>query len=375
MAATLSSASAIPHYRTNASSGRVLLGNPGSIKIADYDGSNFKFSLNQVVEGSPSWMALSSANTLFAVDENSSNLRLFNLDTAANTLVLKTQQVGSAGVVHLEFNKQKTRMVGAAYGTGKIDVWNIENNGLKLIKTLDSVGKLGPGQDGRHPHQSLLDPSGRFFAVNDLGSDTIVLIDSKDDAFKISSTARLPTNGCGPRHGAFYPQGAAQATHYVVVCELANEVHLFSLAYTPDTINFTPVQKLSTFGKDFPPATSGAAAGELILAPNNEDLYISNRVTGNSTDSIAHFKVNKAANGTVNLSFKHSTSTTGVNPRMISFSKDAGTIFVGNIKSGNGLAALTRGADGILEDGSKGSLPVSAFGAEGFGPQFVLQIE
>ncbi|KAG5786426.1 hypothetical protein H9Q69_014422, partial [Fusarium xylarioides] len=59
--------------------------------------------------------------------------RLSNLDLEANKLTLKTKKAGSVGVVHLEFNSDKTRLVGAAYGNGTIDVWNTEKGGNRSV--------------------------------------------------------------------------------------------------------------------------------------------------------------------------------------------------------------------------------------------------
>src|SRR5687768_13149697 len=175
--------------RQATSPGRVLLSNNGHIYLADYTGSSFEITMTGDDSGhSPSWLAYSEPSLLYAVDEWSNLIRVFELDVAGDKLEKKAEEVGSAGVVHLEFNKERTRMVGAAYGAGTIDVWDISEGGLTLMSTLESDDPLGPNKERQaapHPHQSVLDPSGRFFAVNDLGTDHILLIDSADDAFKV----------------------------------------------------------------------------------------------------------------------------------------------------------------------------------------------
>ncbi|KAM0342981.1 hypothetical protein ACHAPU_009011 [Fusarium lateritium] len=388
LAALATSASALPHVArssypvpsasasaSGSSPARILLGNSGHIYIADFTPKTGKFelSMEQEIVGGNSWMAFVAPNLLYAVDENSNELRLFELDLKTNKLTLKTKKTGSTGVVHLEFNPEKTRLVGAAYGNGTIDVWNTENGGLKLVKTLDSPGKLGPNeerQDAPYPHQANLDPSGRYFAVNDLGTDSVVVIDSKDDAYKIAKNIPIEA-GCGPRHGVFYPRDAVKATHYIVACELSNQALVYSVKYEKNTLALEHYQSISTFGKDAPPKDiKEAAVGEIILSPNNKDIYISNRLTGLKTDSIAHFTI--AECGT--LTYADTVSTGGLLPRMMSFSLTGKHIFVGNQDGTNGLVALNRGPDGKLTEKPVATLPGSAFGEAQFGPQYVQQI-
>ncbi|KAJ4311760.1 hypothetical protein N0V84_010290 [Fusarium piperis] len=377
-AALASSVSALPRGSYAAAekpSARILLGNSGHIYIADFysQAGKLELTLEEEIEGGNSWMAFSSPNLLYAVDENSANLRLFEVDLAGNKLTKKSEKVGSVGVVHLEFNKAKTRLVGAAYGNGTIDVWNTEKGGLEFVKTIKSPGELGPNterQAASHPHQSILDPSGRYFAVNDLGTDSVVIIDSKDDAWKVADNIKV-TAGCGPRHGVFYPSGAEKATHYIVGCELSNTAIVYKVTYGDNTLAFTESQTISTYGKDQPPKDpKKAAVGEVILAPNNKDLYISNRLSGYDTDSIAHFTI--ASCGT--LTFADSVSSGGLLPRMISFSATAQHVFAGNQDGPSGLVALKRGKDGKLQEKPIASIPGSKFGEAGFGPQYVHQI-
>lgn len=364
---------------SSSSPGVVLLGTTGLIMLQDYTSTGLDSSMIQKVSGAPSWMAFADPNRLYAVDEFSSSLRYFHLDIPGRKLEAKTEKDGSAGVVHLEFNKDKTRLVGSAYGNGTVDVWNVEDDDLKLIKTLDAIGNLGPNkvrQAARHPHQAVLDPSGRFFAINDLGTDSIMVLDSKDDAFNFSSIYTINSPGCGPRHGVFYPSDGKKATHYIVVCEMTNQVHVLAVEYRDDTLIFSPVQNLSTFGTRYPPGNATtAAAGEIILSPDNKDVYISNRLTGNKTDSIAHFKVIEKDCGMITLSFGHSVSTSGLLPRMMSFSKDARSVLVGNQAGAEGVVALKRNKDGSLDEKPIANVQNRVFGETGFGPQFVQQIK
>lgn len=67
-------------------------------------------------------------------------------DPDTNELKLVQNATGSSGVVSLAFTQDKSIMVGAAYGQGQIDVWDIsaEDGSLKLLKQIPAGGTLGP---------------------------------------------------------------------------------------------------------------------------------------------------------------------------------------------------------------------------------------
>lgn len=354
------------------SSTRILVGHPEKIYVADIV-EGFQFSLERAVVGIPSWMVFSHPNLLYAVDESSNNVKVFNIDLDNHEVTLRTIKRGSSGVVHLQFNKNHTRLIGSAYGNGTIDVWNSTDGRLELMKTIPSQGQLGPHKERQtspHPHQANLDPTGRFFVINDLGTDSIITIDSRDDEFKVVNTTPVLPRGCGPRHGVFYPQNAFLATHYFVVCEISNQVLVYTVSYTQNVLNFKQIQKISTFGPDSPPVNAtSAAAGAIVLAANNKDLYISNRQTGNSTDSISHFKIKSSNSTSLSLNFISSASTYGFSPRMMNFSEDDRYILIANQGGGFGLVALERQPNGILAGN-----PFSVLGAPDFTPQFIQQI-
>ncbi|KAJ9419908.1 Lactonase, 7-bladed beta-propeller-domain-containing protein [Fusarium oxysporum] len=298
----------------------ILVGFPKHISVA-----------NKEVTGIPSWMTVSYPNLLYAVDESSNALTLFELNLVSDEITAKSSKEGSYGVVHLQFNADNTRLVGCAYGNGTIDIWNTTNGSLGLIKTIPSPGQPGPDKERQaspHPHQANLDPNGRFFIVNII---------------------HISPHGCGPRHGIFYPQGAFKATHYILVCEISNKVLVYTVSYRENYLDFTQIQSTSTFGPRLPPAnSSSAAAGAIVLAADNRHLYVSNRQTGNSTDSVSHFQIDQLNSTSLSLKFVGSASTYGVSPRMMSFSHDDQYLLIANQAGGFGPVALERRLDGTL---------------------------
>ena len=347
--------------------------------LAEKRDSNLAITMKRDHVGDASWMEYVAPSTLYAIDNASNKMGLYNINLDTNTITKKNEKSGTSGIVSIALNNRKTRLVGVSYNAGKIDVWNVDG-GLKLMKTFDSVGSLGPDksrQEAHHPHQAIAEPFGRYFVVNDLGSDTIIVIDSKDDKFTISGTTKVPTPGCGPRHGVFFPQTlGAKATHYAVICEMKNELHLFAVDYKDGKMGFRGIQKTSTYGKNFPPADpSEAAAGEIIVSPDYNHLYISNRLSGNATDSVAHFKLNKAGNGSVSAEFKDTVSSGGILPRQMSFSKDGKFIYVSDQDGEQGIIVLKVNPDGSLVSKPDGNIPMSTFGkGEAPGPKFIQQL-
>ncbi|KAF5697320.1 hypothetical protein FGLOB1_12854 [Fusarium globosum] len=309
-----------------------------------------------------------------AVDESSSALSLYEINLVSEEITAKSVKQGSSGVVHLQFNTDNTRLIGCAYGNGTIDIWNTTNGSLGLNKTIPSPGQPGPDkvrQASPHPHQANLDPTGRFFVVNDLGTDSIVVLDSNDDAFQIVNIIHISPQGCDPRHGVFYPQGAFRATHYILVCEISNKVLVYTVSYRENSLDLTQIQSTSTFGREFPPAnSSSAAAGAIVLAANNRHLYVSNRQTGNSIDSVSHFEISHLNSTFPSLRFVGAASTYGISPRMMSFSHGDRYLLIANQAGGFGLVALERRLDGTLDAEN----PISVLGAPDFTPQFVQQI-
>ncbi|KAK7733001.1 hypothetical protein SLS53_008330 [Cytospora paraplurivora] len=302
----------------------------------------------------------------------------FDQDT--NEVTLVQNAIGSSGVAFLEFNKDKTVILGAAYAQGTIDVWDVSasDGSLKLLKQIAAGGTPGPDQPRQaspHPHQALLDPSGRYFLVNDLGTDSIIVIDSEADYSIINRIAVTPA-GNGPRHGAYYPPGADKATHYFLASEIASLVTAFELTYTDDGtgISLAQLQSLSSYGEDSPPANAtSASAGELVITSDGKHLYVSNRLSGNETDSISHFSIDIDADEP--LTFVDQISSGGLVPRDFSLSTDETVLFSTNQDGELGLVAFTRDAEtGSLAEKPAASVTRDVFGAPSYGPQYVREV-
>lgn len=331
--------------------------------------------------GGASWALFKAPNIVYAVNENSNTVHRFTFDKATNSLAHQEATEGSSGTVHLELTSDGNHMLGAAFGAGMIDVYSVAEDGvLGLVKSIPSTGELGPkkpNQNGPHPHQVAREGSGRFFFAPDLGTDKVLVIDSQND-FNVTTQHQAPA-GCGPRHGSFLSLNGEEglSSHYVLVCELTSTLILYSLDFsTEGTVVLTQLQETSTYGVDFPPANATtAAAGEIAISNDNKSLYVSNRLTGNDTDSLSFFSVS-GTGADVRLAFAQAVPSGGAVPRMFSLSIDAAqeTLYVANQNAGVGLRKLGRAETGVLGEPLQ-DLPIDAFSAAGFGPQFVQEVD
>ncbi|KAL7809413.1 putative isomerase YbhE [Trichoderma aethiopicum] len=383
---------------------RLLISRPGHIYLATYSSSSsstipkITIDLDLPFPGNPSWLAIPPTDhtLLYAVNESGSSLHLFELDLPSNKLTQIAQRDNaSKGVCHLEFNKQGTLLLGSAYEAGAIDIWNTEDlRDPQLVTTLPSKDPVVDAGRVPHAHQAVVDPTGRFFVVNDLGTDSMLVLDALRPHVPVVRRVTVET-GSGPRHGVFYP-GAAEgtegkaATHYFLLCETRNCVEVFELRYREGDIEFTPRGSYSTFVSDgdgvgdegVPKRGAFAAAGEIVLSRDNRHLYTSNRLTTDPTETIAHFRIitaddDEEEEGGLKLELVGETSTRGKHPRMFSLSRDGTELFVGNQEGEWAVVVLRRREDGTLEEEPVAGILMEDVvkGGDERGPMFVLEVE
>ncbi|KAM3443766.1 hypothetical protein NHJ13734_001768 [Beauveria thailandica] len=366
---------------------KLLIARPGHVYLATYDAVANKFAIihDLAIPGCPSWLAVDHARSLaYIVDEDSHKFHRFHLDPFPDIPFsqILTVDTASPGAVYLAFSQDKQRLLGAAFAGGAVDVWDV-SDGLRLEKTIVSDGKPGPVahiQDAPHPHQVLLDPTGRFYVVLDLGTDEILVLDSKDDAFTISSRVTVGPPGSGPRHGAFYPVGASRATHYILLCELANAIVVYALRYADSTLYFTRVSETCSFGPGGP-SVATARAGHLELLRDSKHLYVTNRLTGRASDSIAYLRVHTDG-AHPRLEFVQEVPTCGLLPRMFCvLDAGRGDVMVANEESEFALVLFERALDGVIKEPPKLRVNMSEFMDEaemkakpGNGPKFIMEL-
>jgi 6-phosphogluconolactonase (cycloisomerase 2 family) len=142
---------------------------------------------------------------------------------------------------------------------------------------LTTPGTNPTRQDVPHEHEVILDPTGCFIVVPDLGADLlrIFAINKKTSMLSESSTFAVAP-GSGPRHGTFLK--TADATYLFVISELSNTIASYSVAYTAARLSLTQVFISGAYGVGVEIPT-GAGAAEAILSVR--PLFLSNQKSPN----------------------------------------------------------------------------------------------
>jgi 6-phosphogluconolactonase (cycloisomerase 2 family) len=119
-------------------------------------------------------------------------------------------------------------------------------------------------QDVPHEHEVILDPTGSFIVVPDLGADLLRIFAINKTTNMLSESSTFATApGSGPRHGAFLK--AANATYLFVMSELSNTIASYSVAYTGTGLTLTQVFISGAYGIDVKIPT-GAGAAEVLVS-------------------------------------------------------------------------------------------------------------
>ncbi|KAL4791033.1 Lactonase, 7-bladed beta-propeller-domain-containing protein [Aspergillus venezuelensis] len=226
--------------------------------------------------------------------------------------------------------------------------------------TLAQPGANPDRQEAPHPHQTLLDPTGSFILIPDLGADLIRIYSIIKSTGELSPCPALNyTRGGGPRHGVFstgpnksaairgrrapFRPSAVGAT-LIVAGELNNEVEAFRVSYpSSGCLEFEQI------GTEIPypePLPEGSSLAETRIA--GENLYVSIRLDGSfdGDDSLA--RLSRSSDGSV--AFEEISTSGGVLPRTFVINKAGDLIAVGNQISST-VAIVTRDVEtGVLGD-------------------------
>ncbi|KAJ5593796.1 uncharacterized protein N7459_000004 [Penicillium hispanicum] len=285
----------------------------GLVTSLDFSNSTQLSILSQTTEcgSSPSWLMLDSLNgVLYCLDEG--------IDAPNGTITtLKTQPDGSltklarlktpAGPVMSAMysapgiSGRKFLAVahysGSSVTTYSVDpVLGIFKHEQTFTYQMAAPGPVIARQDAPHPHGVVVDPTGRFALVPDLGAD-IVRVFRVDASTGILEPIEplVASPGSGPRHGMFWtPRGSSSTSsdvYFYLVHELSNELSGFRVTYSINGISFHKVYEGSTYGEESSPA--GSKAAEIAISPDNSHIIVSNRLDntfGPKNDSFAVFR-------------------------------------------------------------------------------------
>lgn len=300
----------------------------------------------------PSWITYDSVGKkLYIPDENfvdptsSALLVSYSVDAKGALTKAGSTTTPRGGVSTVLFGGKDGRsfIANAHYHTAQISTYKTPLKDGKPLQTLnytlDGPGAVPDRQEAPHPHQVLVDPTGNFLLVNDLGSDKIHInrIDKKSG--KLTQCSSVKTfYGAGPRHAAFWSPSYSKSrvangkgTVLYVANELSNTVTGWKLSYPHGGCLGLTQQQIITSYKGNSSAPEGASLGEIRVQGNF--LYTSNRGDQSFApyDSLTQYTI--AANGSI--AWTGMTSSYGLLPRSFEINKAGTYLAIGDQTSDN----------------------------------------
>jgi 6-phosphogluconolactonase len=271
---------------------------------------------------SPAWIAIHpDGRHLYAANEvDDGTVSAFAIDGDSGRLTFLNQQSAhGARPCHFAIDTRGRALVVASYNSGTLALLPIGGDGRLGAATVvvqhTGSSVVPDRQAGPHAHQAVLDPSGRYVLVVDLGLDKILVY--RLDAAKGTLVANSPPlvagastePGAGPRHLVFSKDGR----RVYVINELGNTVSRFAWDAGPlqNTLPPRGGGSLSPEGSSVSTLPAGftgkSSTAEIALNAAGTVLYGSNR----GHDSIARFLVDPATGGLTVQEF----TPVGKNPR------------------------------------------------------------
>ncbi|KAJ6190815.1 hypothetical protein N7519_000836 [Penicillium mononematosum] len=317
----------------------ISLAAAANLYATHYDGNIYTLSLDsgngnslsitsslKTCGDAPSWLTFdSSTRTLYCSDHSGNgtingSLSSYSVDQDGRlTELAKTVDVGSAvhSTIYGGKHGREKYLAIAHYGGSALSTFALplssDKEALQVFRYQMSQPGIKPQQNAPHPHQVILDPTGDFLLVPDLGADQVRV---------------------GPRHGLFWKStsDSAQAplTMLYTLSELGGHFNAFVVSYLPSgCLGFRETQSFVPYPGGQLPA--GATPAELAMAGNS--LYASIRFDQGfpPNDSIATLA--RSSNGTV--TFSQITSSYGTIPRTFVVNKKGTLVAIGDQGSSN----------------------------------------
>lgn len=332
-------------------------GTLSTLSLKSPDAGQYKLmntSVSRRCNPSPSWISVDIvSSSLICVGEGMTSkngtLTTFNINNDNGTVAPISSIDTLGGPVFGSYygdGKTVRNVVLAHYGTpGAISSFKIGNDSkLAPLQNITFPAVVPPGaiadrQAASHTHQTVVDPTGKYILVPDLGAD-LVRVFTFDPATGILRPSGSPLKakaGTGPRHVVFHKQD--NKTFLYVVGELGATLTGYTVTYgeAKTGLKFAQIYASETLGGAR--AKGKNAPAELRISPDSRFLTVSNRndstfslvnpdpnnKTAITSDSLATFAIQR--NGS--LDFVQLWPAGGRFPRSFDFNKEGDKVAVG----------------------------------------------
>jgi 6-phosphogluconolactonase len=312
--------------------GNILEGKGKGIYVSRFllpSGEMEPCSLAQAVPN-PSYLTRDPSHRfLYAVNElkefggaQTGAVSAFSLDPATGSLrFLNRQPSHGTDPCHLIVHKSGSYVLVANFGSGTVCVLPIQQDGSLGMAT-DVIQHQGSSVDPvrqtrPHAHAVVMDETGHYIFVPDLGMDKVMIykFDTQRGKLKPNDEPWFQTTpGAGPRQLVMHPLGE--------LAYLINELNstVTALRYNKANGSLQEIQTITTLPAEFKGANTCA---EIQISPSGKFLYASNR----GHDHIVAYAIN-LVDGT--LSCLGYRSTQGKTPRHFSIDPQGSFLLVAN---------------------------------------------
>lgn len=218
---------------------------------------------------------------LYAVDDDNTregSVTAFSVDRATGGLTrLNEVASGGSGTTYLSLDVPSMTLLAANFGGGSTSSIEVNGDG-SLGARASTIRETGSGphrrQTSAHAHGIVIDPSGRYALVSDLGADRVFIYGfdrathemSRDDSANPPPFIAAP--GSGPRHMAFAPNGR----YAYLLNELTAEI--VTLRWDAVHGSLTQLQSQPISSRSFEGVKSGA---EVVLSHDGRFVYVADR--------------------------------------------------------------------------------------------------
>lgn len=288
LAGTLAAWSPRPAGAANRSAGLVYVGMHGNqITAARFDPATGNLALIGPAADmpSPTWTVVHPSLPVVFADSELGNdgksdgaVFSFRADRATGKLdQIGRVDAGGGGTTYLWLDAPSMTLLATNYGSGSVATIPVTaDGGLSPVVSLIAETGSGPSprQRSSHAHSVVVDPSGRFALVADLGADRVFVypFDRAAHALEPDPSGQerhyAAAPGSGPRHLAFHPNGRA----LYLYCELTADLQVLRWDAAEGRLALT--QTVSTNSAGF---AGKSAAAEVAVSRDGRFVYASNR--------------------------------------------------------------------------------------------------